>query len=498
MLLGLDIGTTAVKAVVLDPGSGILGGASRPHDSTSPRPSWSEADPTAWLANTVAIVPEACQAAGVDPAAISAVGIAGCVPCLLLLDPADQPLRPALLYNDGRAEREIAELTSELGAYDVLTRTGAAVTQQSIGPKLRWLERHEPRLVAETSRICGSYDWITGCLTGARYCERNWALESGLYDVAAGAFADDLVAAAGWDAARLSPIRDPGDVVGSVTEEAAAATRLRPGTPVVGGLADHVSSAFGAGLKRHGDVLLKLGGSVDILCTTDRPLFDARLYLDAHPRPGLWLPNGCMATGGSAVRWFQAELAGGEDLTRLDAEAAAVPAGADGLVILPYLLGEKTPVNDPLASGAIIGLGLGHTRGHLFRALLESFGHGLRHHLEVLAEHGIVPERARVTNGGASSALWKQVVADVTGLVLEPVVDHPGSALGAAFAAGIGSGAFASWDEIDRFVRLGDPVAPDPATASVYEERYAVYRSLYEPLRPSFRALRATEGGSPP
>jgi len=267
-------------------------------------------------------------------------------------------------------------------------------------------------------------------------------------------------------------------------------TGLRAETPVVAGLADHVASAFGAGLKEHGEVLVKLGGSVDLLCATDRLLVDERFYLDAHPRPGLWLPNGCMATGGSAIRWFQREFAGGAPLPELDAEAARVPPGADGLVLLPYLLGEKTPLNDPLASGALVGLGLGHTRAHVFRALLESFGHGVRHHLEVLAEHGIAPQRARVTNGGASSWLWKQVVADITGLVLEPVVDHPGSALGSAFAAGIGAGVFGGWDEIDRFVTVGEPVEPDPATRAVHDARHAVYRGLYEPLRPSFLALR--------
>ena len=276
----------------------------------------------------------------------------------------------------------------------------------------------------------------------------------------------------------------------AIAPDVAAATGLRAGTPVVAGLADHVASAFGAGLKAHGEVLVKLGGSVDLLCATDRLLVDERLYLDAHPRPGLWLPNGCMATGGSAIRWFQREFAGGAPLAGLDAEAAQVPAGADGLVLLPYLLGEKTPLNDPLASGALVGLGLGHTRAHVFRALLESFGHGVRHHLEVLAEHGIVPERARVTNGGASSWLWKQVVADITGLVLEPVVDHPGSALGSAFAAGVGAGVFAGWDEIDRFVTVGEPVVPDPSTRAVHDARHAVYRGLYEPLRPSFLALR--------
>ena len=494
MLLGLDVGTTALKAVVLDPARGIIGAASLPHATTSPGPSYSEADPRDWLAGALAIVSQVCAAAAISPAEVSAVGVAGCVPCLLLLDEHDEPLGPALLYNDGRAEREIAELRAELGDEVVLARTGAGVTQQSIGPRLRWLQRHEPELVARTRRICGSYEWLGGQLSGARYCERNWALESGLYDLDTATFADDLLAATGWDASRVSPINDPGDVVGDVTAQVAAATGLRRGTPVVAGIADHVASAFGAGLKAHGDVLVKLGGSVDVLCASDRPLVDRRLFLDAHPRPGLWLPNGCMASGGSAIRWFQQELAGGAALSILDAEAAAVPSGAEGLVLLPYLLGEKTPLNDPLASGALVGLGLGHTRAHIFRALLESFGHGVRHHLEVLAEHGIAPARARVTNGGASSWLWKQVVADITGLTLEPVIDHPGSALGAAFAAGIGAGAFGAWDEIDRFVAIGEPVEPDQATRPVHDQRHGVYRGLYEPLRPWFLALRGSEG----
>jgi xylulokinase len=151
--------------------------------------------------------------------------------------------------------------------------------------------------------------------------------------------------------------------------------------------------------------------------------------------------------------------------------------------MLPYLLGEKTPVNDPLARGALVGLQLGHTRGHLFRAVLESFAYGVRHHLEVLAEHGVRPARARVTNGGASSTLWKQIVADATGLVLEPVVDHPGSALGAAFAAGMGTGAFTDWSEIGRFVALAAPIVPRVAAACVYGERYGAYRALYEAVK---------------
>jgi xylulokinase len=192
-----------------------------------------------------------------------------------------------------------------------------------------------------------------------------------------------------------------------------------------------------------------------------------------------------MASGGSGLRWFQRELAAGAPLGVLDEEAGETPPGADGIVMLPYLLGEKTPVHDPLARGAFAGLSLGHGRGHVFRALLEGFAYGVRHHLDVLAEHGVLAERARVTNGGASSALWKQIVADVSGLILEPVVDHPGSALGAAFAAGMGCGAFTDWSEIGRFVAVAEPVVPRHAVAAVYDDRYRAYRTLAGAVRPA-------------
>jgi xylulokinase len=485
VLLGLDLGTTAVKAVVLDPGRGLLAADSLPNAPASPQPGWSEQDAEAWRGNALALIPRVCSVAGIDPSAIACIGVAGCVPCVVLLGDDGRPLRPALLYNDGRAHVEIDELNAELADARVLQRTGAGITQQSVGPKLRWLQRHEPDVWARTCRVAGSYDWLAGQLTEVGFSERNWALESGLYDLGTGAYAPDLCAAVGVRGDLFGPIHDPADVVGRLSVAIAGCTGLRVGIPVVAGLADHVSSALGAGLARDGDLLVKLGGSVDVLACSDRPLLDERLYLDAHPAPGLWLPNGCMASGGSGLRWFQRELAAGEALDVLDAEAAATPPGADGIVMLPYLLGEKTPVNDPLARGAFAGLQLGHRRGHVFRALLEGFAYGVRHHLEVLADHGLRPTRARVTNGGASSALWKQVVADVTGLELEPVVDHPGSALGAAFAAGMGSGAFRDWSDVGRFVALAEPVAPRTAVAAVYEDRYRAYRALAGAVRPA-------------
>jgi xylulokinase len=254
------------------------------------------------------------------------------------------------------------------------------------------------------------------------------------------------------------------------------------GVPVVTAGADHVAGAFAAGLVDDGDLVVELGGAGNILAATTEPVVDERLYLDHHLVPGGWVPNGCMATTGSLVRWFQREIGAGAPLEALDAEAAEAGAGAGGLVLTPYFLGEKTPLNDPLARGIVVGLHLGHRRGHLFRAVLEGVAFAFRHHVDVLRELGVRAERVNLTGGGASSALWRQIIADVLAL---PVVrrDHrSGAALGAAFAAGMGAGVLGSWSDITRLAGAGETTAPDPRTAGRYDELYAVYRSLYPAL----------------
>jgi xylulokinase len=259
---------------------------------------------------------------------------------------------------------------------------------------------------------------------------------------------------------------------------------------VVGG-ADHVSSAYGAGLLEPGDWLVKLGGAGDILAVSEARLIDERLYLDAHPAGG-WLPNGCMATSGSLVRWL-ARVSGGASLDELDAEAAAIAPGAGGIVCLPYFLGEKSPLHDPAQRGAFIGLHLGHERGHLHRAALEAVAYGFRHHVEVFAERKIPLSRARVTNGGSRSTLWKQILADVLGVELWPVVDHPGASLGAALAAGVGAGDARGWDSIRPLVKLGEPISPRTQYRERYDELYAIYRALEPALRPLSHRLASQE-----
>jgi xylulokinase len=474
-LLGIDIGTTATKAVVLDP-RGPEAEAERPAHLHSPQPGWAEEDTEEWWGNVRELTRE--LAAGRE---IAAVGFSGMVPCVILLDEDGRVLRRSIQQNDARTGEEIPELRERLADARVLERTGSPITQQSVGPTLMWLAKHEPAVWSRARTVLGSYDLMVFRLTGERGIESNWALESGLYDLDTGTVAADIVGAAGADPSLLPPIHRPDEIVGRVTKEAAAATGLRPGTPVVAGSADHVASAFAAGIVEEGDLLVKLGGAGDILLATEEPLIDPRLYLDFHLVPDRYLPNGCMAASGSLIRWFQANVAGGASLVELDREAEAAGPGAGGIVALPYFLGEKTPVNDPGARGAFIGLHLGHERGHLFRAVLEAIAFGFRHHVDVFLERGHPPRRVRVTNGGARSAVWPQVTADVLGMPLERLAVVGGSAVGAAFAAGIGVGTFSGWKEIERFVEIRDVV--EPREYGVYGEAYRRYRALYPALK---------------
>jgi xylulokinase len=495
LLLGIDLGSSAVKATLVCAGSGRVAATLSAQTALhSSRPGWAEADADEWWSNTCALIPALLAAAGARADEVLAVATTGMVPAVVCVDAAGTPLRPALLQNDARATAEIGQLRGELSALDLVALTGSALTQQSVAPTLRWLERHEPGVHRATAAVVGSYDWLLERLGAGRHVEENWALESGLY-LLDGRPCAEVLAAAHWLADRLVPVHRPGDVVGQVSVAAAAATGLREGTPLVVGGADHVLSAYAAGLQRPGQLLVKLGGAGDILAVASGPVVDRRLYLDRHPAPGWFMPNGCMATSGTLLRWFQRELADGAGFDVLDAEAEDAGAGAGGLVCLPYMLGEKSPIHDADARGAFIGLHLGHTRGHLFRACLEATGYGFRQHLDVLAEIGLRVEDARVSNGGARSALWKQVVADICGIPLRPVLDHPGASLGAAVAAGIGVGAIAGWDAMHDLVRVGGAIEPtaDPAARAAYERNYSVYRELWPAVAPLVHRLAREE-----
>lgn len=493
-LLGIDIGTTATKGILLHAEQGIVAEAEATATLHSPQSGWAEENPAEWWSNVGEVTRACLSQAGLSSNAVAGVGVSGMVPTLILLDADGEVLRPSIQQNDARSHQEIHDFKAVVDEDDVLRRTGSPITQQSIGTKLLWLRRHEPEVMDQANRVMGSYDFIVYRLTGQFSLERNWALESGLFDLDQEDWDTTLLDLSTLDPSWLGEVHWPAEIVGKVTSEAALETGLAEGTPVVAGSADHIASAFSAGLKSPGDLLVKLGGAGDILYSLDDLVVDPRLFLDYHVIPGKYLINGCMAASGSIIKWFRQQFAPGSDYAALDQEGNTIPAGSDGLILLPYFLGEKTPINDPLARGVFFGFTLSHTRAHMYRAILEGIAYGFQHHLAVLAERDLAATKARVTNGGARSTLWKQITADVLGLPLEQIAQHPGSSLGSAFVAGMGVGVFDAWSDIERFIEVAATVEPDQEAHLHYQELCGIYRDLYRDLKPRFTRLAQVEG----
>jgi xylulokinase len=503
LVIGIDIGTTSTIGILVDSEGPVLALADQPTELFCERPGWAEQDPEQWRANTCVVIGALLRQSGRTGREVAAVGVTGMLPAVVLLDANDRLLRRSIQQSDGRTGREVEALAAEVDAGAFVQRTGNGINQQLVAAKLRWLETHEPQVFRRIATVFGAYDYINWRLTGQKSLERNWPLEAGFVDVQSGRIAPELVALGHIAPEVLPPVRAAHEVIGQVTPAAAAATGLAAGTPVVAGCADHVASAFVAGIRQEGDLLIKFGGAGDILLATDRPRPDPRLFLDYHIVPGLLMPNGCMACSGALLNWVATTFAGAEAAAaaaagetlhqRLDRLAAGLPPGADGLILLPYFLGEKTPIHDPYARGTLVGLGLHHTLGHVWRAALEGVVFGFRHHLELFEELGYGIRRVIASDGGASSRVWMQIAADALGRPIELLQGHPGSCLGAAYVAAVGVGALDDWDAIARFVRPSGVVQPDTSTAAAYRHAYGLFRDIYPRLKSLYPNLQALQ-----
>jgi len=491
-VIGLDIGTTSTIGIVIALPDRVMPMASRPVTLHAPQQGWTEEDPEEWWRNVCSIVPELIENAGIDAHDIRGVGVTGMLPAVILLDDEGHLLRPSIQQSDGRCGDQVMELAAEIDEGHFVRQAGNGINQQLVAAKLRWIERHEPEVYRRIGTVFGSYDFINWKLTGVKAVEQNWALEAGFVDLETGALSDRLIAMAHIPRAAIPQKIVSHHILGHITLEAATATGLPAGIPVVGGAADHIASGYAAGVIKPGDVLLKFGGSTDILIATQTARPDPRMFLDHHLIPGMYMPNGCMASGGSALNWFAEKIAAGEkdkasakgvSLHRhLDQIASEVPAGADGVQIIPYFLGEKTPIHDPDARCIIHGLSLNHDLRHLWRALLEGFGYAFRHHIEVFNDMGHPTTNFLASDGGAKSQLWMQICADILQAPVQLLKGHPGSCLGAAWMAAIGSGLSDDWEGVTAFVSYDAIVSPDTGNAGLYDAGYLRFRASYEAL----------------
>ncbi len=488
-LIGIDVGTTAIKTIIFDASTyRIIVTENASHDLSSRMVGWAEESPEDWWQNIIKTIKVCFEKSKINPRDVAGIGVSGMVPAFIQLGAQGEILRPSIQQNDARTFHEIEVMEREIGAEHFFGITGCTLNQQMIGPKILWMKRNEPEIFARTKKMMGSYDYVVYKLTGNFSLERNWALESGLYDVHSEYWSEELLRYVGIDRSFLPPIHKPSDVVGSVSAKAAVETGLCLGTPVVAGTADHVSSAFMAGIQNDGDLLIKLGGAGDILYSTNTLITDHRLFIDYHVIPGKFLLNGCMASSGSILKWYVKDVLGKEitDYAALDQEAEHIPTGSDGIVLLPYFIGEKTPIFDPLARGVIFGLTLHHNKYHIYRAIMEAVGYGFLHHIVTLREIGFQPQRVVVTNGGAISRTWGRIISNITGYSLHYLKENPGSSLGAAFIAGMGCGCFNDWAEAQDLIQIIDIVYPDSVEHTRYQKLYKIYGDLYTDLKDDF------------
>jgi xylulokinase len=480
-LMGIDIGAGSLKTMVVAADGRVGGAAAVDIETLSPQPGWSEQDPAEWWRALCATVPRALAEAGVTPDEIAAVAFSAGAHTPVLEDAVGRVIRPAILWSDQRSGAEAKELQEKYGAEILATGCNRPVPTWT-QPQLLWLARHEPEALRRAKRLYVAKDWLRSRLTGTWEMDHTEAVGTLLFDGAKNVWSERLCAMIDWDLRKLPPIVTPTTVVGTVTPAAAHASGLAAGTPVVCGSSDTSVEAYGAGALAPGDGAVKLATAATVSIIGREPHLHPTLINYPFAVPGHWYTITATNSCASAHRWLrdlffmQPGANGSEVFAEMDRLAAAVPAGSEGLLFHPYLQGERAPHWDPLLRADFVGMTFRHDRGHFVRALYEGIAFSLRDVLEQLRAQKLDMTEARIIGGGARSATWRQIVADVLGIsILMPRVTD--ASFGAALIAGVGVGVFA--DEVTAARQCVSVVArndPDPARRPLYEEQYGIYR----------------------
>ncbi|UCH24458.1 MAG: FGGY-family carbohydrate kinase [Trueperaceae bacterium] len=491
-LMGIDVGTYESKGVLTDLDGRVVAQAVRGHELAIPRQGWAEHDAEAvWWGDVCYISESLIDRSGVDPSEIKAVACSAIGPCLLPVDEACRPLRSGgILYGiDTRATAEIRELEVKLGEDAIFDRCANALSAQSVGPKILWLKKNEPEVYAKAYKFLTSTSFITARLTGEYVIDHLTGVYfAPCYDFSTKRW-NEVYSRGIVEVDRLPRLAWSDEIVGTVTAEAARETGLAEGTLVTTGTADAAAEALSVGVTTPGQLMLMYGTTLFMIEVLDRPLKDRRLWATTYLFEGTSSLAAGMSTTGALTRWikdtFARELVAKEEAghesayAALTQEASWVPAGAEGLLVLPYFSGERTPINDPEARGVFFGLTLAHTRGHLYRAVLESVGYGIRHHLDLLSEIGAEPNELVAVGGGTKSDLWLQIVSDICELPQKVPAVTIGASYGNAFLAGLAAGFFTDPNEIHSWLKDIRVIEPNMDTRQVYRKLFPLYKELY-------------------
>lgn len=491
-LLGIDVGTGGTRALIIDQKGQVIASATEEHEAfASPEIGWAEQDPEDWWRACGRAVKKALGDAGLSGGQVDCVGFSGQMHGAVMLDAHDAVVRPALIWCDVRTEKQCRDLTEKIGAERLIQLTCNPALPNFTLTKFLWVRENEPANWQRVRSVMLPKDYVRFRLTGERAIDVADASGTLLLDVANRRWSSDVLDAAEIDPSMLPHLYESQEVCGTVTSEGSSATGLKIGTPVVAGAGDQAAGATGMGIVVPGTVSATIGTSGVVFAATDRPALDSkgRLHTFCHAVPGRWHVMGVTQAAGLSLRWFRDRFGAGADdgrdpYERLTEEAVGVPPGCDGLLWAPYLMGERTPHLDPNARGALIGLTASHTRGHIIRSILEGVAFSLKDSFTLFAGMDVPVKKIRLGGGGARSALWRQIQADVYGHEVETVKAEEGAAYGAAILAGVGAERWQSVDEAcSEIVQIDKRTLSRTEVVELMRERYEAYRRMYPAIR---------------
>jgi len=525
--LGIDLGTTAVKALLIDEAGAALASATVEYPLHTPQPLWSEQEPADWWRGTVQAIQHVLNQASLTGSDVRGIGLSGQMHGLTPLDADGQVIRRAILWNDGRTVAECDEYVRRAGGEaQVREWVYNLPTASYTAPKILWLRNHEPAHFARLAHVLLPKDYLRYKLSGEFVGEMSDAAGTGLLDIKNRRWSVEMLAALELPKDILPRLGEGPEVTAQVSASAARETGLAEGTPIVGGAGDQAASAVGAGIVQEGIVSVTIGTSGVVFASTNQmpqpgaPGVSPLLEVFCHAVPQTWHYMGVMLSAGGSLRWFRDHVAMGNRLLKQDdgrqttddgqmgrpssvvhrldpydillEEANTISPGAEGLVFLPYLTGERTPYRDPLARGAFVGLTVRHTQAHMTRAVVEAITYGLRDSLELVRQSGIAVHEVRVAGGGARSPIWRQWLADIFDAEITLINSSEGGAYGVALLAGVGTGQWKTVAEAcEATLRVTERIAPtkDVAVRRGYDDAYAQFQAAYPALRTSFHAL---------
>lgn len=496
-VMGIDVGTTGTRAVIVRPDGHVVGAATGDHQPMRmPKPGWAEQDPSDWWEATIQAVRAALETANLTGEDIAAIGLSGQMHGVVLLDKAHAVLRPSLIWCDQRSQAQCDWITSQVGSERLIQLVSNPALTGFSAPKIIWVRDHEPEIFDRAANFLLPKDYVRFRLTGEFATDVSDASGTLLFDVTNRRWSQEMLGMLDLDARLLPRAYESPEITGQITRETAVVTGLKAGTPVVGGGGDQASSAVGNGIVLPGLTSATLGTSGVIFTHTDLPKLDplGRIHTFCHAVPGKWHVMGVTQGAGLSLRWFRdqfgaseawlAQQTGVDPYELIIEQAAKIPPGSQGLLWLPYLMGERTPHLDAQARGMWFGLTAAHTRGHMIRSILEGVAFSLRDSIEIFKDLEIPVEQIRVSGGGSRSFLWRQIQADIYGKELVTLRTSEGSAFGAALLAGVGGGIYDSVEEsAHAAIQIRESMAPQAANVQLYNRQYQIYRALYPTVR---------------